>query len=45
MPGGRVGEPAEIAAMVAFLASPKSNYTSGAVITLDAGVSSRGGSF
>ena len=41
LPGGRIGEPAEIAAMVAFLASPKSNYTSGAVITLDAGVSSR----
>ena len=45
VPGGRIGEPAEIASMVAFLASPKSNYTSGAVITLDAGVSSRGGSF
>jgi hypothetical protein len=45
VPGGRVGEPEEIASMVAFLASPKSNYTSGAVITLDAGVSSRGGSF
>ena len=36
--------PAEIASM-GFLASPKSNHTSGAVITLDAGVSSRGGSF
>jgi NAD(P)-dependent dehydrogenase (short-subunit alcohol dehydrogenase family) len=45
MPGGRVGEPEEIAAMVAFLASPKSDYTSGAVVTLDAGVSSRGGAF
>ncbi len=45
VPGGRVGEPAEIASMVSFLASPKSDYTSGAVITLDAGVSSRGGSF
>jgi NAD(P)-dependent dehydrogenase (short-subunit alcohol dehydrogenase family) len=43
LPGERVGEPAEIAAMVAFLASPKSNYTSGVVITLDAGVSSRAG--
>jgi hypothetical protein len=29
--------------MVAFLASPKSTYTSGEVITLDAGVSSRAG--
>jgi 3-oxoacyl-[acyl-carrier protein] reductase len=45
LPGGRVGEPAEMAAMVAFLASPKSSYTSGAVITIDAGVSSRRGSF
>jgi hypothetical protein len=43
LPGGRVGEPAEVAAMVAFLASPKSSYTSGVVITLDAGVSSRAG--
>jgi 3-oxoacyl-[acyl-carrier protein] reductase len=43
-PAGRVSEPAEIAAMVCFLASPKSNYTSGVVITLDAGISSRAGS-
>jgi 3-oxoacyl-[acyl-carrier protein] reductase len=43
LPGGRPGEPAEIAAMVVLLASPKSNFTSGAVITLDAGVSSRSG--
>lgn len=43
VPGGRVGKPEEIAAMVAFLVSPHSSYTSGAVITLDAGVSSRGG--
>ena len=43
LPGGRVGEPAEIAAMVAFLASPRSTYTSGVVVTLDAGVSSRTG--
>lgn len=45
VPGGRVGRPAEIAAMVAFLASPKSDYTSGVVVTLDAGVSSRAGGF
>ncbi len=43
LPGGRPGEPAEIAAMVALLASPRSNYISGAVITMDAGVSSRSG--
>jgi NAD(P)-dependent dehydrogenase (short-subunit alcohol dehydrogenase family) len=44
LPRGGVGEPAEIAAMVAFLASPKSSNTSGVVITLDAGASSRAGS-
>lgn len=43
VPGGRLGEPSEIAAMVALLASPRSNITSGAVITMDAGVSSRSG--
>jgi NAD(P)-dependent dehydrogenase (short-subunit alcohol dehydrogenase family) len=43
IPGGRVGKPEEIAAMVAFFASPHSSYTSGAVITIDAGVSSRSG--
>jgi 3-oxoacyl-[acyl-carrier protein] reductase len=43
LPGGRVAEPAEVASLVAFLASPKSSYTSGVVITLDAGVSSRAG--
>ena len=43
LPGGRVGKPVEIAAMVAFLASPTSAYTSGIVVTLDAGVSSRAG--
>ena len=41
LPAGRVGQPAEVAAMVAFLASPKSSHTSGVVITLDAGISSR----
>lgn len=44
LPRGGVGDPAEIAAMVAFLASPKSSNTSGVVITLDAGASSRAGS-
>ena len=44
LPRGGVGEPAEIAAMVAFLASPKSSNTSGVVVTLDAGASSRAGS-
>ena len=43
LPRGGVGAPAEIAAMVAFLASPQSANTSGVVITLDAGASSRAG--
>jgi NAD(P)-dependent dehydrogenase (short-subunit alcohol dehydrogenase family) len=43
LPRGGVGEPGEIAAMVAFLASPKSSNTSGVVFTLDAGASSRAG--
>lgn len=41
LPGGRIGKPAEIADMVVFLASPRSDFTSGAVITIDAGQSSR----
>jgi len=37
MPFGRAAEPAEIAAAVAFLASPRSAYTSGAILTIDGG--------
>jgi hypothetical protein len=37
MPGGRPAEPAEIAAAAAFLASPRSSYTSGVVLTIDGG--------
>lgn len=43
-PGGRAAEPAEIADAIAFLASPRSGYTSGTVLTIDGGVSA-GGSF
>jgi 3-oxoacyl-[acyl-carrier protein] reductase len=42
LPFGRAGKPEEIAHMVAFLASDLSAYTSGTVITIDAGASSRG---
>jgi NAD(P)-dependent dehydrogenase (short-subunit alcohol dehydrogenase family) len=38
MPFGRPAEPAEIAAAVAFLASPRSAYTSGAILTIDGGM-------
>jgi 3-oxoacyl-[acyl-carrier protein] reductase len=42
LPFGRAGKPEEIANMVAFLASDLSAYTTGTVITIDAGAASRG---
>ena len=38
LPFGRAGEAAEIAAMVAFLASDRSAYTTGTVVTIDGGL-------
>jgi NAD(P)-dependent dehydrogenase (short-subunit alcohol dehydrogenase family) len=37
LPFGRAAHPAEIAYAAAFLASPRSGYTSGAVLTIDGG--------
>lgn len=37
MPFGRAAEPAEIGNAVAFLASPRSAYTSGTILTIDGG--------
>ena len=34
---GRPADPAEIAAAVAFLASPRSGYTSGTILTINGG--------
>jgi 3-oxoacyl-[acyl-carrier protein] reductase len=41
MPFGRAASPEEIASAVAFLASERSGYTSGSVVTIDAGISAR----
>jgi NAD(P)-dependent dehydrogenase (short-subunit alcohol dehydrogenase family) len=45
LPFGRAGKPEEIGDMVAFLASDRSGYTSGTVITIDGGSVNRGGVF
>jgi 3-oxoacyl-[acyl-carrier protein] reductase len=44
MPFGRPAKPEEIAAMIAFLASERSGYTSGSVVTIDGGISARAAS-
>ncbi len=40
-PMGRAAKPREIADMMAFLASDRSGYTSGAIMTIDGGISAR----
>ena len=45
LPFGRGASPQEIGAAIAFLASPHSGYTSGSVVTIDAGLSARAGTF
>jgi NAD(P)-dependent dehydrogenase (short-subunit alcohol dehydrogenase family) len=41
LPGHRAAEPEEIAYAAVFLSSDRSAYTSGAVLTIDGGISSR----
>ncbi|EQB11813.1 short-chain dehydrogenase/reductase [Sphingobium lactosutens] len=41
MPFGRAADPEEIASAIAFLASPRSGYTSGTVLMVDGGMSAR----
>ena len=38
MPYGRPGRPEEVAAAVAFLASPLSGYTTGSILTMDGAI-------
>ena len=45
LPFGRAGSSEEIGWMVAFLASDRSAYTSGTIITMDGGAANRGPMF
>jgi 3-oxoacyl-[acyl-carrier protein] reductase len=45
LPYGRAGRPEEIGWMVAFLASDRSAYTSGTIMTIDGGAANRGAMF
>jgi NAD(P)-dependent dehydrogenase (short-subunit alcohol dehydrogenase family) len=45
LPMGRAGTPEEIGWMVAFLASDKSAYTTGTIVTIDGGTANRGSMF
>jgi NAD(P)-dependent dehydrogenase (short-subunit alcohol dehydrogenase family) len=42
LPLGRAAKPQEIADMMAFLASERSGYTSGVIVTIDGGIGARG---
>jgi len=45
MPFGRAATPQEIVDMIAFLASPRSSFTSGTIVTIDGGMAARSRAF
>lgn len=45
MPFGRAARPEEIGDMIAFLASPRSGFTSGTIVTIDGGMAARSRAF
>ena len=45
LPFSRGATPEEIGSAIAFMASEHSNYTSGSVVTIDAGLSARATAF
>jgi len=45
LPFGRAATAEEIGAAIAFLASEQSGYTSGSIVTIDAGASARAQAF
>jgi 3-oxoacyl-[acyl-carrier protein] reductase len=43
LPFGRMGQPSEVADVVAFLVSPRASYISGTIVTVDGGAANRNG--
>ena len=45
IPAGRLGRPSDVAALVAYLASPAASYLTGQSITIDGGAAAEGGAW